>query len=296
MKYTIEQFPKNKTIDISKLNEYQIVIRKNRRRYIYKKHKTCNTCGKKQPITEYYITNRETGRRRNNCRDCILKAQGVIEIGKQRFANKIFAKGFRRCSVCKEIKPLGGFTKNKSQSSGISNNCYECSKKLHDDFVQISRKKIGEFYIKQHGKRRGITELDDDVIAKLKKEIEENRKPKYHLDGKSFLTIADFARYVNGNYNIPTTTTACRIKVGATEQECTISESEYRSLKSGCNKGRIKVTDTITGKKYIFTNTRDKKLRKMIGGTSIVKGIKTGKPVGGYRNSLWENPLLIERL
>ena len=295
-KYSIEQFPKNKSIDISMLNEYQIGIRNNQKQYVYTKEKTCNTCGIKQPISEYYIRDRETGRRNNKCRDCCLKAQGVVEIGKQRFAFKIFDKGFRRCSVCKEIKPLDLFTKNKSQYEGISNNCYECARNLHDIFVQKSKAEIGEHYIKEYGKRNGITVFDSDILARLKAEIEESRIHKYHLDGKSFLTIRDLAKYINEKYKIPTTTTVKRISEGAKEKDCIINESKYRTLKSGTNKGQIKVTDTVTKKKYLFINTCDKKLRKMISAESIKKGIETGNPVGGYRNSLWKNPLLIERI
>lgn len=295
-KYSIEQYPKNKTIDVSKLNEYQIKIRKNQKIYVYDKEKTCNTCGKKLPIEEYYIKDSKTGRRANKCRDCSLKSQGVVEIGKQRFAYKIFDKGFRRCSICKEIKPLHMFKKNKSQYGGISNNCYECSKKLHDEFVQKSKSEIGEHYIKEYGKRKGITVFDEITISELKKEIEESRKPKYHLDGESFLTIRDLAKFINEKYNIPITTVEKRISKGASETDCIITESEYRTLKSGRNKGQIKVTDTVTGKKYLFINTYDKRLRKMIGAEAIRKGIETGNPVGGYRNSLWKNPLLIERI
>lgn len=295
-KYTIEQFPKNKTINASKLNEYQIDIRNNQKKYIYAKEKTCNTCGNKQSINEYYIRDRKTGRRNNKCRDCCLKSQGVLEIGKQRFADKIYNKGFRRCSVCKDIKPLDLFTKNKHQHGGISNNCYECAKKLHDEFVQKSKKEIGEHYVKEYGKRNGITTFDVTVIENLREKIKDSRKPKYKLDGELFLTARDLAKFINRNYNIPITTTEKRINEGANEKECTITEKEYRIIKSGTNKGQIKVTDTITKKVYVFRNTCDTRLGKMISAEAVRKGIKTGNPVGGYRNSLWKNPLMIERI
>ena len=88
-------------------------------------------------------------------------------------------------------------------------------------------------------------------MEQLRNEIIENRKPILFLDGNEFLTIADFARYIELNYNIPTTTTEKRISDGAKETDCIIPEKEYRSLKSGTNKGNIKVTDTVTGE--VFT-------------------------------------------
>ena len=66
-------------------------------------------------------------------------------------------------------------------------------------------------------------------------------------------------------------------------------------MKSGTNKGKIKVTDIVTGKVFYFFNTKDRELSKMFGLSTINEGIKTKKPVGGKR-SKYPHPCLIERV
>lgn len=295
MKYTIEQYPKNKDFEVSKLSEYQIYVRNNQRKYKYGETKTCSKCHKKLPIKEFYIKDKETGRRCGYCRDCQMREADIIEIGKVRFAKDILKKGFRRCSVCKEIKPLTAYSKSVAGYEGYSSNCYECSNRLHSDFLQKQKNEIGDFYVRQYGLRNGINEFTKEVMERLRNEIIANRKPILFLNGNEFLTIADFARYIELNYNIPTTTTKKRISNGTKETDCIIPEKEYRSLKSGTNKGNIKVTDTITGEVFMFFNTKDAKLLKMFGLSSITKGIKSGLPIGGKR-SRYRNPCIIERI
>lgn len=296
-KYDLIQFPKNKVIDKKKLNDYQIIIRDNKRFYKYSKTKRCNNCAFELPIKEFYIKDKKTGRRNNTCRDCQMKRAGVIEIGRQRFADKIEDKGFRRCSVCKDIKPLTQFTKSRSAKNGISNNCYDCSKTLQKKYVSKQREEIGDFYVRQYCLRQhGIENPTNDEIIKYRHEIEAKRQPKYFIDGKEFLTVAEFARYILLKYKLPITMTEKRIYEGKTEEECKLTEAEMRVLMSGTCKGKIKVTDCITKKVFIFKNTQDKELLKMFSGTTIIKSIKRGTQTRVTSISRYKNPCLIERL
>ena len=281
MKFTIEQYPKNKDFDFNKLSIEQqgLRLKSVEKKYEYGKTMKCKVCGKKQDIDEFYIKDKQTGRRNTRCRDCQMRAEGVIEIGKTRFSLKIANKGFRRCSVCKDIKPLSEYKKSKGKYLGISNNCYACSDKLHSEFVKTQQENIGTWYIEQYGKLKGITEFNDEVIEKLKMEILERRKNKYFVDGKGFVTIAEFARYIETEYGLPITMTKSRILEGKTEEECKLSEYEMRSLKSGTNQGQIKVTDCETGEVFIFKNTKDKKLLKMFSRDTITKYLKSGEIV-----------------
>lgn len=294
-KYTLEQYPKNKDFDISKLNEYHIFIRNNLTKYEQVKTKRCNKCQKELPVEEFYIKDKHKKRRSSYCRDCQLKEAGTIEIGKSRYAKKILNKGFRRCSVCKDIKPLASFSKSITGYNGYSNNCYECSNRLLKKYREKQKDELGDFYIRQYGLRKGITIFNEQVLLQLRNEIVEKNKPKYSLGDNSFLTMAEFALFIKDNYNIPITTTTKRLSEGANEQECTISQTEYRRLKSRSNKGKIKVTDTITGQTYIFFNANDKELLKMFGTDTVSKGIKSGLPIGGKR-SKYPNPCIIERI
>ena len=103
------------------------------------------------------------------------------------------------------------------------------------------------------------------------------------------------ANYILKKYEIPITTTLKRISVGIKEKECIIKESVFRSIKSGCNKGRIKITDNVTGEKFYFFNTTDKSLAKMFSQSTVINGIKSGLPIGGKR-SKYKNPCIIERI
>ena len=100
-KYTLEQFPKNKDIESSKLSAAQLKLRANatQQSLLPEESRVCKACGKKLPITEFYVRDKVTGLRQIRCRDCILKSEGVIELGKLRFAKKLFDKGFKQC-VC----------------------------------------------------------------------------------------------------------------------------------------------------------------------------------------------------
>ena len=295
VQYLVEQFPKNK--NFSNLSKEQIDIRKNQKEYTYKDKFTCIKCGYEQPIQEFYIADKHTGRRHKTCRDCKMKADGVVEIGKFRFSKKIFSKGFRRCSVCKDTKPITEYQKNKTAFGGYSNTCKDCNYELSQKFIKSQRETIGLFHIKQYGKRKyDIVEFDENIITKLKNEIIENQKPKYFTDGKSFVTIIEFAKYIENKYGIPITTTEKRIYDGKTEEDCKISKYECRSKWSGTFKGAIKVTDTVTGEVFIFNNTTNKNLKKMFSTSAIVKGIKTGEKTTITSLSKYKNPCIIARI
>jgi len=295
--YSINQYPKFRKDEDRKLSGYQIIIRKNQRVYIYDKAVICNQCHHKLDVNEFYIKDRATGRRNSKCRDCQMRNDGVVEIGKTRFAKNIAEKGFRRCSICKEIKSLSlDFPKNKSDYKGISNNCKSCGFKLHKAFISNQRETLGDSYVKEYGKLRGIKKFTKKIMQSLRDEIEESRKPKYFIDGKEFVTCMDLARYILDVYKHEIGTTEKRINAGYTEEECKLSEFEIRRLKSGTNKGNVKVTDTITGKVWYFFNTKDEELMKMFSLWAINKAIKHGNLTGGYNNSKYPNPCKIERL
>lgn len=296
--YQIEQFPKNKRL--TGLSKKQLSVRNKKRIEKLEKPRVCIKCGVKQDIKEfyprYYPGTRKVQNRRKTCRDCIMKRIGVVEIGKYRFSAKLLKKKFRRCSVCKTIKPLKDFPNSKKTLGGHAFNCSVCSYNLSQNYIKTQREKIGNFFIRQYALLKYNKRIKtQEEYQKYKNEIIENRKPNYFIDGFEFVTLAEFARYIEKTYNIMVGTVEKRIEFGANELECTLPEKEYRSLKSGTNKGKIKVTDTITGEEFLFKNTREDGLLKMFGSSLITEGIKTGLPVGGKR-SKYKNPCLIVRL
>ena len=293
-RYAIEQFPKNKLL--IGFSPIQLEIRKYQKLKLVKS-KICNQCWNLLPLSEFY-----TKKRKDNsiyydckCRDCRIKNQGAIEIGKHRFAKKIFSKGFRRCSICKEIKPLSDFSKCVNKFGNYSSNCYECNKKKLDKYRESWKNNISDFYVKQYAKRHKIKIDDKNSIDSLRDEIKNKNKPKYFLDGLEFVTKESFSDYIYEKYKISKDATLKRLQKGYKESECIIPEKELRILKNGSNKGMIKVIDTVTKEEFIFRNTRDEKLLKMFSCFTINKGIKTGLPVGGKR-SKYKNPCIIKRL
>jgi len=131
-KYKVEQFPKNKDIDVKLLSNEMKVVRTKEKEVKYGENRECNKCYKTLPITEFYIANKVTGRRKLFCRDCQLKHHSkTIEIGRTRFGLKILQKGFRRCGICKDILPLSSFQKSDNHYAGFLNNCILCQKEYY---------------------------------------------------------------------------------------------------------------------------------------------------------------------
>ena len=295
-KYSHTQYPSFKDINPEELSNDQILIRSNRKQFTYDKTIKCRSCGKELPITEFWLKDKKTGRRSTKCRDCSLRDQGVVEIGKTRFAMKVFEKNFRRCSVCKNLMPLTEFSHDKNRYGGYSNNCKTCNALGVSGLQKKGKSDITDWYVREYGKRKGVVVFDEVILNELRNEILEKRKPKYFIDGKEFVTIADFARYIESEYGLPVTMTEKRIADGKSLEECKLTENEMRS--AAYTKGKIKVTDTVTGEVFEFKNTLDKGLRKMFSTATITQCLKSGRLAGArdIKTKKYPNPCKIERV
>jgi len=222
-KYTIEQFPKNKDFGSSKLSAAQLKLRANatQQSLLTEETRVCKICRKKLPITEFYVRDKVTGVRRIRCKDCVLKSEGVVELGKIRFARKLLEKGFKKCGMCKTIKPLFEFREDKNQSKRHISVCYECNSKL----FRIQKETLGDSYVKNYIKRNNLSITLDEA----RKIILETREHRFIIDNKSFKTLLDFTIYVFQQYSIPLSTTANRIRNGYTENDCKLSQHEFQS-------------------------------------------------------------------
>ena len=85
-----------------------------------------------------------------------------------------------------------------------------------------------------------------------------------------------------------------RISEGKTEDQCKLTESEMRSL--AYTKGKVKVTDSITGEVFEFNNTSDPNLRKMFSTSAITRCILTGELTKVTSLSKYKNPCSISRI
>ena len=144
--YDINQYPKFKDGSLSGMSDEQRQIRdKRKHRDFYATDKVCKSCAKKLPMTEYFFADKANGRRKNKCKDCVLKEQGVLEIGKNRFSAHIKSKGFKRCSGCKEILPFHNYHKSNVITDGHSNVCKECSLSYTKDFLIRQKESVGNY-------------------------------------------------------------------------------------------------------------------------------------------------------
>lgn len=308
VQYYLEQWPKNKSIDTELLSNAQLYTRAKSIASYSGELRRCKRCGIEQPITEFYFHKNRNGKkyRVHTCRDCILKADGVVEIGKTRFSMAILKKGFRRCCTCKNIKPLTEFVNTTwKYAKGKSFECYECSHNRVHDYQKLQKETVGDFYVRQYALRHyGVGELTDDEYEKYRNEILEGRKPKYFVDGLEFVTLVNFAEYIMNKYGVPITSTEARIRAGHSEDMCKLTEREFRKIavikwnaeKRGAgDSGRIRVTDTVTGHIFIFEYTRDPGLLAMFSTSAIDRAIKTGTKTRITKLSKYINPCIIER-
>jgi hypothetical protein len=92
------------------------------------KRRICSCCFKELDINLFYHTSK-ADLYRNDCKDCVKKHLGVIDVGKQIYRNELAKAGLRYCSCCKELKRLDSdFGKAKNKYMGKSNNCNACVK------------------------------------------------------------------------------------------------------------------------------------------------------------------------
>ena len=88
--------------------------------------KICTCCFKELPIINFGFSQ---GHYKRQCRECRLKHEGVINIGKYHIARDLAKSGLRYCTKCKELKSLDNdFGKSKHAYLGKSNKCKECVK------------------------------------------------------------------------------------------------------------------------------------------------------------------------
>lgn len=129
--------------------------------------------------------------------------------------------GYKKCSICKNIKTLKEFSK-ANRSRDKNNNCSDCNTKLHYNFVKSNREEITDWYIKNYGSLKGIKVFNKRILNNLKNEIILKRT-KFTLDGVSFKSKIDFAKYIEKNYRVSVSAVLKRLDNGYTEKECTLS-------------------------------------------------------------------------
>ena len=261
-KYKLTQYPANKSITI--LTGDQQYVREN---VVGNEGIVCVKCGFSQHESNFRFhvkpTQNDAGRRDKTCKDCRLKAAGVKEIGKLRFSTAILAKGFRRCSVCKIIKPITDFHHNKKSYGGYANNCSECSYSLHALYFE-------------------------KVYVPVAKQV------KHKLDGNEFITSISFAKYIESKYKIEVAAVLKRVEMGYSDNDCIRTEYDLKSSKR--SEGIIRVTNTVTNEVLKFRSYNDPELLRMFSKSTVLDLMKSGKPSKVIKSSKYQYPCIIQRL
>ena len=260
--------------------------------------KICHKCNIQQDLSEFYCKDKKTGRLSNKCRTCEAIEHGVVFIGKNKYHKDLRDAGLIKCSDCKKIQPIKNYNLNKTATFGYSQVCKSCCNVRHKTYVEDAKENLTPSFLKQYLKSNYNLDVKDATpelldIARL--EIQIKREPKYFLDGKSFVTIQDFARYVRDNYGMGIYSTEARIRAGHTERQCTVPEHEHRSEFVGRNKGKVIVEDMETKDVKIFNNRSFLMKEYHIAVDVITRCIETGEIRRPYLNSKNRQILKIQR-
>ena len=207
---------KSKQTDMVKSERTIVAVPKNLQKaelakvefYNNRTHKKCTNCDKVDLVSNF-------PKGVLKCQECLNKY--VVK----RRKNFKYKNEKKVCNRCLKEKTDKEFHK-------LNNTCKNCTNEIHNIFVNEQRKKLGDWYVKEYGKYTyKIKEFTQKIIDELRLELIEKRKPKYHIDNLSFMTIRDFAKYILEKYKIPISTVEKRINKGFSEYECTLNRKEF---------------------------------------------------------------------
>jgi len=257
----------------------------------------CNKCNIDKSEDEFSFRNRVTGTRRKICKVCYAAGKGVKEIGKLQRVKELLVQGMKRCTDCKNDLLLSEFSKNKTDNTGYSSVCYNCSHKRVRAYQIETKNNLGTHYLKRFAienygvKHENIT---DEILEIAKLHIQAKRSLRYYLDGLEFKTLESFAEYVSAKYGIGVHAVKRRIYVGHTEKECTIPERDFRSQFNCKARGKVKVTDIETGEEKIYPALQVVIEKLNISNEVANRCLKTGEVRKPYKNSTNKSLLKIE--
>lgn len=90
--------------------------------------KRCPTCNTDLPVESFYVSSSTKDGRNWQCIECHsrrMKTMAERNAGRKELPA---ARGTKRCSTCKEEKPVSEFNRNKVAASGLCNVCKQCDK------------------------------------------------------------------------------------------------------------------------------------------------------------------------
>ena len=200
--------------------------------------KTCTKCRESKPLDEFYNHKGRKDGKSEACKDCnksLCKERYLKKIGGKYSRplltdegrdeeKKMFLKGKKECTKCKEVKLLNEFKSDKNKKNGYSSWCKECHKQAHRNWRKnnMQKKKLmdKDYYIRNREKIiKQVNERqknDPNRKEYMKKYAEENStkiseyKADYQRDKrsndpfynfKSILSASTFKAFYNRGYS-----------------------------------------------------------------------------------------------
>lgn len=78
-----------------------------------------------------------------------------------------FENGIKRCSRCKDEKPLDAFSKNRSAKDGLAHNCKDCSKEISKNSSYERDPVKRAAYMKEYHRKRMYDLTNEEVDEML---------------------------------------------------------------------------------------------------------------------------------
>lgn len=105
--------------------------------------KTCKICDITKPLTEFHKDKSKVDGLNFYCKPCHIKKQKeYMKKGPKNLVPRQWNKDGKKCSRCKEVKPITEFHKSTLRYDGLDNRCKKCSYELHDDWRRNNLDKV----------------------------------------------------------------------------------------------------------------------------------------------------------
>jgi len=153
-------------------------------------------CGEEKPISEFQFSNEEKGTYQVQCKSCRNKMRrDKTQERKDKWnkENGITSGVNKKCSKCKEVKPVNEFGKLNKRKDGLKELCKECKRKetkeyrtknpISEECREISRRKAKERRAKDPEKYRTESRqyFKNNPNYRLDYEQERNKDPIFRI-------------------------------------------------------------------------------------------------------------------
>ena len=146
------------------------------------KEKACSKCGLVKPLTDFHVKKAQADGLNTQCKTCVCnysklyhrtRTKSAVSADMVRARTKVSQS--KRCSRCREIKPLlTGFGVNTSKAGGFNAHCKACGSVSNKTYYQKNRQRANE-------RSRKYAKLNEAKVKAWKREW--SKLPKVQAQG-----------------------------------------------------------------------------------------------------------------